>query len=101
MEHELRTQETDFRIHQLCVELQQSAPSLGKLALTPAQLYDSAKMHELRAMLPDLQAHAPTLTLALALALTVTLALPIPLPLPLPVPLPLPLPLRRRRAGAC
>merc|ERR1740130_2373834 len=56
VEHELRTKETDFKIHQLCEELQTKAPALGKLALTPAQLYDSAKMRELREMLPDLQA---------------------------------------------
>ena len=40
VEHELRTKETDFKIHQLCEELQTKAPALGKLALTPAQLHD-------------------------------------------------------------
>ena len=45
---------SDFVLHQLCEDLGEEVPSIGKMRLTGKELFDSAKMRELRALLPRL-----------------------------------------------
>ena len=56
---------SDFELHQLCEDLGEEVPKIGKLRLSGKELFDSAKMRELRSLLPKLRKEKAACSLAM------------------------------------